>query len=502
MYGKIINMESNSGIGESNQETNINNQPAQVSELPKEQAQESGESPILPSTTLVALLGVFLGSLGIHDFVIGKKKLGIAHIVVSIIAVLIYLLSPRIIAILISQGNGALLINPFIVGYIVYLLAIANWIWAVVEVIIYSEKNHKKKTTNPTQSSSTVPPEEEQYQKLSASIRTVTKVASVSSIISIIAGSLILLTVIINLIFDQCEGSGCDGMAWTVVFIIWVGIPPTLLSFIFSIYTAVLAVKLKKISNNVPLKKSINITLALFATTISILVGIIIVWNIGAAQKSEAPIAQESEVAISTDMVLDSTLTRIPYDTRQLSSYKDCYSYDEDPDYRAARDIICSYLMYTYSNNWQDSISGDDFVNSMYTPGYLHGTDKEELGENLVFLMGDSAVKFELTRPKVYVAVPHRNCNMEYDENAISAWYLGYAPDMPNGQQDYYCVSYSQPDGLYSSETFEESLQELRDHYKDEEYNFTATYNGGAIIYDNAKFLEDLFSNYDARPSA
>ena len=195
-------------------------------------------------------------------------------------------------------------------------------------------------------------------------------------------------------------------------------------------------------------------------------------------------------------MWLDSTSERTPYDTRQLASYKDCYTYDEDSDYRAARDAICSYLMYAYLNNWQDAMSGDDFLNSVYTPGYLHGTDREELSENLVFLMADSGIKFELTRPKVYVVAPHENCNMIYNKNTISAWYLGYAPEMPSGQ-DYYCVAYSQPNGLYSSEVFEKSLQELKDHYKDKEYNFTATYNDGAVIYDNAKFLEEFFSNYN-----
>ena len=64
-------MEDNNEIVEPNQETNTSSQPIQA---PMAQAQDSGEKPILPSTTLVVLLGILLGPLGIHDFVIGKKN--------------------------------------------------------------------------------------------------------------------------------------------------------------------------------------------------------------------------------------------------------------------------------------------------------------------------------------------------------------------------------------------------------------------------------------------
>ncbi len=477
-------MENASEIAKPNQDLGIDDQSTETSKSSTKSNQRNNIETTPPSTPIIVLLGIFLGPLGVHDFLIGKKKLGAIHLTITIIIVLFYFISFYYI----FRPVG------IIFELVLHYLNIANWIWGIIEIAIYGGKDRKKKIADSAKSSPAAPLEKEQRQRLEASIKTTTNVASISSVISII-----IELGILSLTFTKCGGSDCAGSGFFLLFLLCIWSLPAFLSTIFSVYTIALALKLKKgnISNN-SFRESTLTTILLFVLAVGGLISIVIAINIIKRGSTPDSTAQESETTYSASILLDNT-ERTPYDARELVNYKDCYTYDENVDYRAARDAICSYLMYAYLDNWGNSITNDDFINSAYTPGYLHGTDKEELGENLVLFKGDAGVTIEIIQQKVYAIVPRRNCNMSYDDNTVSAWYLGDTPGTQNKED--YCVYYNQPDGLYSSETFEKSLQDLRTSYKEEEekYNFTATYNNGLIIYDNKEFLEKFFLDYDNR---
>lgn len=473
-------MESNDEIVKPNQDLGIDDQLTETSKSSTKNNRENNIETTPPSTPIIVLLGIFLGPLGIHDFLIGKKKLGTIHLMISIAIVLFYYIFRPV---------------GIIFELVLHYLNIANWIWGIIEIAIYGWENRKKKIADSAKSSPVASLEKEQHQRLKVNIKTTTKVAIISSIISIIIelGAL-------SLSFTKCEPSSCVGSGFFLLFLLCIGSLPAFLSTVFSVYTVALALKLKKVNNSDnSFRGSTLVTILLFVLAMGGLISIVIAINTIKRVSTPDVTAQESKTTYSTSMLLDNT-ERAPYDTRELVNYKDCYTYDENVDYRAARDTICSYLMYAYLDNWgENSITNDDFINSTYTPGYLHGADKEELGENLVFIKGDVGVTIEVTQQKVYVIVPRRDCSMSYDDNTVSAWYLGNALETQNKED--YCVYYNQPDGLYSSETFERSLQDLRTSYKEEEekYNFTATYNDGLIIYDNKEFLEKFFLDYDNR---
>jgi TM2 domain-containing membrane protein YozV len=78
--------------------------------------------PYAPKTKMAAgLLAIFLGSLGIHNFYLGRTGVGVAQLLICVL-------------------GGFIIIGPFIA-----------WIWAIVEAILIFTGSMKDGQGNPLQ---------------------------------------------------------------------------------------------------------------------------------------------------------------------------------------------------------------------------------------------------------------------------------------------------------------------------------------------------------------
>ena len=84
-----------------------------------------------------------LGALGIHDFVVGRKKYGIAHIAMTLLPIGLTILAWLILAIaeklailtICGTNNGCPQVTgtALLMGTIIAYLSVSSYIWAIVE---------------------------------------------------------------------------------------------------------------------------------------------------------------------------------------------------------------------------------------------------------------------------------------------------------------------------------------------------------------------------------
>ena len=133
-----------------------------------------------------------------------------------------------------------------------------------------------------------------------------------------------------------------------------------------------------------------------------------------------------------------------PSIVNQMISYTDCFSYKESAKYRGARDAICGYLRYTYSNDWQEPLTGEQLINSGYIPSHFKELSSERSVEPVI--INNQAYEIEISRDNVggsYLITPHQSCSKEKNDGLISVWYTDYG-SYENGQgpQEFICMYY------------------------------------------------------------
>ncbi len=126
----------------------INAAPTNQTEPVAQPKKHSSRSALDTTIIILCILIPFLGALGIHDFIVGRKKEGEYHILMSLLSCLSVF--AMMLAMLCdagcSSGIGAIISLLSIAGMIMSFLALASYIWGLVEcVMIFSGKyDHNK----------------------------------------------------------------------------------------------------------------------------------------------------------------------------------------------------------------------------------------------------------------------------------------------------------------------------------------------------------------------
>lgn len=101
------------------------------------------------SSTVAGLLGIFLGTVGAHNFYLGQKKLGFIHVGLVGGSILLTIISTIVAASqttvqgLLSGGFGASFGATVILGTISTLVICASGIWGLIEGIMCLTKSGK-----------------------------------------------------------------------------------------------------------------------------------------------------------------------------------------------------------------------------------------------------------------------------------------------------------------------------------------------------------------------
>ena len=200
----------------------------------------------------------------------------------------------------------------------------------------------------------------------------------------------------------------------------------------------------------------------------------------------------------------------------QLQDYSECYMYTDKTRYRSARDMICSYLRYNYSNNWQEPETAEQFTASEYAPEYF-----QYLFDNISKIIIIHHPE-EISRTNMggsYFIVPHYSCSKEQNDSIISVWYQDSnqytteddKPELICQYYDYHSDTiYSRTQkyedsslDIYSSDfqdLYEELLRSLYlRSYGAQDFNYSIPYSPTRdenkwLVYDNTKFIQKFFS--------
>ena len=207
----------------------------------------------------------------------------------------------------------------------------------------------------------------------------------------------------------------------------------------------------------------------------------------------------------------------------QLRSYLDCYTYRDGINYRSARDAVCSYLRYTYSNNWQEPQNGGQLDSQKYTPKYFFESRASSDGATSLIDISEQVSKISRSSlrrlPDVnrarFLITPHRSCEKEKNDSMISVWYLDnnlYENDSTKDEQlvclyyDYHSdTSYGELNKYENSslniytdqfkDFYEKLLAMLKKRASNIDYNYPIPSDSGIILYDNAAFMSDFFAD-------
>ncbi|MDO4612130.1 MAG: TM2 domain-containing protein [Candidatus Saccharibacteria bacterium] len=105
-----------------------------MSNMQDKKINEQGQKPewakMPVSATTAGLLGIFLGIFGVHNFYLGEKKKGITHLALFGGGLLMGLIAPTTVSL--GGGNSFGMIMSY---FILYGMAIGNWVWGLVEGI-------------------------------------------------------------------------------------------------------------------------------------------------------------------------------------------------------------------------------------------------------------------------------------------------------------------------------------------------------------------------------
>lgn len=196
-----------------------------------------------------------------------------------------------------------------------------------------------------------------------------------------------------------------------------------------------------------------------------------------------------------------------PSITEQITSYTDCFSYKNNKKYIGARDAICGYLRYTYSNDWQEPLTSKQLLESGYIPKYYQYSKRGDTP----LVINNQAYELEISRDngRLFLLTPHQSCLKEKDDSLISVWYLD--------NEEFVCMYYdyrkdtafAEPNeykntsiNIYSSE-FKEPYENLikmlyNKSVNNPDYSFSIEYQGeyedDYEMDTNDSFLKSFFS--------
>ena len=271
-------------------------------------------------------------------------------------------------------------------------------------------------------------------------------------------------------------------------------------------------IKIRKQQNGIIRRKSTTIAAIGLAFSLSFLISVPLFFSISRS-KIEAYEAEQSARQIAEEAAKKAYETE-PSIVNQMISYTDCFSYKESAKYRGARDAICGYLRYTYSNDWQEPLTGEQLINSGYIPSHFKELSSERSVEPVI--INNQAYEIEISRDNVggsYLITPHQSCSKEKNDGLISVWYTDYG-SYENGQgpQEFICMYYDYHEdtnyaklnkyedtsfNIYSSDFkdfYEKVLQMLYNHSKNNpSYQFSVPYHD-VFLYNNAEFINSFFS--------
>lgn len=230
------------------------------------------------------------------------------------------------------------------------------------------------------------------------------------------------------------------------------------------------------------------------------------------------PVAFRMISAKATEACLEekAKTEEMPSVTRQLKHYSDCFSRMDDSEFIYgliyARDAICGYLRYTYSNNWQEPKTAPELIKSGYVPEYFRDGSDYYKSHNRVVLGISSYIhnRDSIGQDGIIIITPHQTCSKEDSDSIISAWFITDAHDTTD-EEDLACLYYdyrTETDSadlehykdtsinIYSNEfedMFKIILKKLRDKRGSQDFNYTISINES--VYDNAIFMESFLSS-------
>lgn len=272
-------------------------------------------------------------------------------------------------------------------------------------------------------------------------------------------------------------------------------------------------IKIRKQQNGIIHRKSTIIAAVSLAFSLSFLISIPLFLSISHS-KIEAYEAEQAARQITEETAKKAYETE-PSIINQIISYTECFNYKESAKYRGARDAICGYLRYVYSNNWQEPLTGEQLIDSGYVPSYFKELSSEKSVEPVV-VINNQAYEIEISRDNIgdsYLITPHQSCSKEENDGLISVWYTDYG-SYENGQgpQEFICMYYDYHEdtnyaklnkyedtsfNIYSSDFkdfYEKVLQMLYNHSKNNpSYQFSVPYRD-VFLYNNAEFINSFFS--------
>ena len=248
--------EENIVLDNSNSNIQTNNSTDQPEPIDNGIANQETTSP---TPSVIWLLALLLGFIGVHDFVLHKKGRAITHLILFLLGIF----APMFLPILLGARHDGMIVVDANIGIIsAYMgyLVIISWFWGLFEAAEYSGKYKKTET------------KEQKQKSTELSLVTVSRITKVLSIITLVAEISFLAAIIAN---RACNGSVCDGAAWGIVILVWFSFLPFVGSIISSIYLMVLRTRLGNRSLGDKEKQMSLVALSLF--TLSLLFAIICV---------------------------------------------------------------------------------------------------------------------------------------------------------------------------------------------------------------------------------
>lgn len=131
---------------------------------------------------------------------------------------------------------------------------------------------------------------------------------------------------------------------------------------------------------------------------------------------------------------------------KESDRYYNCFQYSKGDEYRSGRDILCSYLRYLYSNNWQEPTDARQLAESGFLPEYLQTRSdyEEEMTNQRLFITNEAdLINRDFVREHGFLLTAHLSCNKTEDNSIVSVWYLTTKEQVGSIEEDdFVCLYY------------------------------------------------------------
>ncbi|MDR2064043.1 MAG: TM2 domain-containing protein [Candidatus Nomurabacteria bacterium] len=117
---------------------------------PNQQQTQQSQLGVAKSSTTAGLLGIFLGSVGAHDFYLGYKKMGIIHVVLLVVSIILIIVSGALAVgaatnpySYLDGSVGSKVSAGLVLGGIGWVVMAGNGLWGFVTGIMVFAKSGK-----------------------------------------------------------------------------------------------------------------------------------------------------------------------------------------------------------------------------------------------------------------------------------------------------------------------------------------------------------------------